>query len=332
MIRTTLEIRSATARKIRPRCLTLFCFFFLLPALTAQAQDNVRITYANNSLAFLISFIAKDRGFYAKNGLNAELVQVRPSVAIAALISGDSDFAEVLGSAIRSAARGIPVRAVSTSVRAPFFSLVAQPGVKSVRELKGRTIGVTSVGGTNQISTRLLLQHFGVDPDREVKMLAIGEEKFMLEALKLRRVDAIMVAPPFSVLLKREGFPLLAHTAEVVSIPFVGLSATVEKIRQNRSQVKRALKAEVEALRYLRDNPAGSAEVIRKRFAMDEAMARESYAMVVDAYSKDGRIDPAGIESLLDLERKGGTITKSVTVDQVVDFSVGEEALKEMGK
>ena len=309
-----------------------FLFFALIPSLTVQAQENVRITYANNSLAFLISFIAKDRAFYAKNGLNAELVQVRPGVAIAALLSGDADYAEVLGSAIRSAAKGAPVRAVSTSVRAPFFSLVVHPDIKSVRDLKGRVIGVTSLGGTNQISTRLLLQHFGIDPDREVKMLAIGEEKFMYEALKVRRVDAIMVAPPFSVLLKREGFPLLAHTAQLVSIPFVGLSATMEKIRQNRSQVKRVLKAEVEALRYLRDNPAGSAEVIRKRFAMDEAMARESYSMVVDAFSKDGRVDAAGIENLLNLEKKGGTIANSVTVDQVVDLSVGEEVLKELGR
>lgn len=309
-----------------------FVLSALTPALPVQAQEKVRITYANNSLSFLIPFIAKDRGFYAKQGLNAELVQVRPSVAIAALVSGDADFAEVLGSAIRSAARGIPVRAVSTSIRAPFFSLAVHPDIKNIKDLKGRTIGVTSVGGTNQISTRLLLQHYGIDPDREVKMLAIGEEKFMAEALRVRHVDAVMVAPPFSVILKREGFPLLANTAKVVSIPFVGLSATLEKIRQNRSQVKRVLKAEVEALRYLWDNSAGSAEVIRKRFAMDEGMARESYAVIADAFSRDGRIDAQGIENLLELERKAGLIAKTVTVDQVVDLSVGEEVLKEMGK
>ena len=96
--------------------------------------------------------------------------------------------------------------------------------------------------------------------------------------------------------------------------------------------MKKALKAEVEALTYLRDNPSGSVEVIRKRFAMEESMARESYAVIVDAFSKDGRIDPAGIESLLDLERKAGLIAKTVTVDQVVDISVGEEVLKEMGR
>ncbi|MGH7765962.1 MAG: ABC transporter substrate-binding protein [Candidatus Binatia bacterium] len=305
------------------------CFSFAPPG--AHAQERIRITYANNSLSFLAAFIAKDRGFYARNGLNAELVQARPAVNIAALVSTDADYAEVFGSAIRSAARGAPVRAFSTSIKAPFFSLVVHPSIKAFKDLKGRVIGVTSIGGTNQISGRLMLEHFGVDPDRDVKFLAIGEEKFVVEAFKLRRVDAILVAPPFSILMKREGFAALANTADVVSIPLAGLSATVDKIKQNRSQVKRVLKSEIEALRYLREAAAGSIEVIRKRFAMDEAMARESYEVVVNAFSRDGRVDQAGVENLLEIERKAG-LPKTVAVEHVIDASIAEEVLKEMGR
>ena len=112
--------------------LIAFLLFLLIPLFAADAQEKIRITYANNSLSFLAAFIAKDRGFYAKNGLNAELVQARPAVNIAALVSGDGDYAEVFGSAIRSAARGIPIRAFSTSIKAPFFSLIAHPSIKSV--------------------------------------------------------------------------------------------------------------------------------------------------------------------------------------------------------
>jgi len=276
--------------------------------------------------------VAKDRGFYAKQGLDADLVQVRPAVAIAALLSGDADYAEVLGSAIRAAAKGAPIRAISTSIRAPFFSLAAHAKFKSVKDLKGRSVGVTAIGGTNYISTRLVLQHFGLNPDKEVKIIAIGDEKLMFEALKIGRVDAIMVAPPFSVVLKREGFPLLAHTSQVVSIPFVGLSATVRKISQNRAQVKRVLKAEIEALRHLHANPADTIELIRKRFSMDGQTARESYEVVIDAFSKDGRLPVEGVEGLLALEKKDGLIPLTVTADQVADWSVGEEALKELGR
>jgi len=313
------------------RYIILLLAVCLIPISIVEAQEKIRITYANNSLSFLAAFVARDRGFYAKNGLSAELVQARPAVNIAALVSGDTDYAEVFGSAVRSAARGAPVRAFSTSIKAPFFSLIVHPSIKSFKDLKGRVIGVTSIGGTNQISGRLMLEHFGVDPDRDVKFFAIGEEKFVVEAFKLRRVDAILVAPPFSIIMKREGFAALANTADVVSIPLAGLSATVDKIKQNRSQVKRVLKSEVEALRYLREDAAGSIEVIRKRFTMDEAMARESYAAVVNAFSRDGRVDQAGVENLLEIERKAG-LPKSVTVEHVIDASIAEEVLKEMGR
>jgi NitT/TauT family transport system substrate-binding protein len=316
----------------RARYVAIALLIGAIAAGPAAAQEKIRITYANNSLSFLAAFIAKDRGFYVKNGLSAELVQARPAVNIAALVSGDGDYAEVFGSAIRSAARGAPLRAFSTSIKAPFFSLVVNPSIKSVKDLKGRVIGVTSLGGTNQISGRLLFQHFGLDPDRDVKFLAIGEEKFVVEAFKAKRVDAILVAPPFSILMKREGFVLLANTADMVSIPLAGLSATLDKIKQNRSQVKRVLKSEIEALRYLRDDAAGATEVIRKRFAMDEPMARESYAVVVNAFSRDGKIPVEAVENILNMEKKEGLIAKTVTVDQVIDASIAEEVLKELGR
>ena len=76
-------------------------------------------------------------------------------------------------------------------------------------ELKGAVIGLTSIGGTNHVSTRMTLRQFGLDIDKDVKILAIGEEKLMVDTFKMGRVDAIVVAPPFSVQLKREGFPVL---------------------------------------------------------------------------------------------------------------------------
>ena len=186
----------------------------------AQTTEKVRIAYASNSLAFLVPFVAKDRGLYAKHGIEAELIQVRPNVAMAALLSGDIDYVELIGSVIRSAGRGAPVRAISTSIKAPFFSFAANSKFKTIKDLKGATIGVTAIGGTNYVSTRLTLRHYGLDPDEDVKILAIGDEKLMYEAFRIGRVDCVVVAPPFSVILRREGFPLLAHTGELLNFPF----------------------------------------------------------------------------------------------------------------
>ena len=298
----------------------------------AQTSEKIRIAIASHSLAFLVPFVAKDRGLYAKHGIEAEIIQVRPNVAMAALLSGDIDYVELIGSVIRSAGRGAPVRAISTSIKAPFFSFAANSKFKTIKDLKGATIGVTAIGGTNYISTRLTLRHYGLDPDKDVKILAIGDEKLMYEAFKIGRVDCVVVAPPFSVILRREGFPLLAHTGELLNFPFSGLGTTLDKIGKNRLQIRKLLRGEIEALRFVRANPAGTTEVIRKRFNMDEKMARESYEVVVDAFSRDGRVPLEGVEILLGIEKAANQIPQNVTAEMVVDNTLVDETLKELGR
>src|SRR5207253_603561 len=302
------------------------------PGQEKPALERVRIAVATSSMAFLVPFVAKDRGLYLKNGAEVEIIQMRPNVAMAALLSGDVDYVELIGSIIRSAAKGLPVRAISTSIKAPFFSFVAQNKFKSMKDLKGAVVGLASIGGTNYISTRLTLRHFGFDPDKDVKLLAIGDEKLMYDAFKIGRVDCIVVAPPYSVLAKREGYPLLANTAQYVTIPFSGLGATVDRIKSNRAQVKKLLKAEIEALRFIQANPAGTTEVIRKRFNMDDKLARESYDVSVDAFSRDGRVPLDGVDILLGIEKDAKQIPSTVTPQMVVDLSLGEEVLKELGR
>ena len=173
---------------------SLLIIAILALPIAAPAQEKpekVRVVVATSSMAFLVPFIAKDRGFYLKNGAEVEIIQMRPNIAVAALLSGEIDYIELIGSAIRSAARGLPVRAISTSIKSPFFSIIAQNKFKSLKDLKGATIGITSIGGTNHISTRLTLKQFGIDPEKDVKLIAIGDEKLMYDAFKIGRTEAV---------------------------------------------------------------------------------------------------------------------------------------------
>jgi ABC-type nitrate/sulfonate/bicarbonate transport system substrate-binding protein len=293
--------------------------------------ENVRVAIATNSLAFMVPFVAKDRGLYAKHGSDVELIQMRPNIAMAALLGGDIHYAELIGSVIRSAARGLPVRAISTGIKAPFFTIIAQTKYRNIKELKGATIGLTSIGGTNHISTRMTLRHHGLDPDKDVKFLAIGDERLVYDAFKFGRIDSVALAPPFSLQLKREGYPILAHIADHVVIPFSGLGTTIERIKSNRAQVKRLLRAEIEALGLIHSNPAATTDVIRRRFHMDDKLARESYDAVVNAFSRDGRVPLDGVDILLQIEKDAKQIPANVTPQMVVESGLVEETLKEMG-
>lgn len=314
----------------------LLLFLFLALPICSSAQDKpapekVRIAIATSSLAFLVPFVAKDRGFYLRHGSDVELIQMRPNISIAALLSGEVHYIELIGSAIRSAARGLPIRAVSTGIKAPFFSIIGQQKFKTAKDLRGAVIGLTSIGGTNHISTRITLSKLGFDPDKDVKFLAIGDEKVMFDAFKAGRADVVVLAPPFSVQLKREGFPILAQTAQHVVIPFSGVGTTINRIENHRAQVKRVLKAEIEAMRFIQANAAGTTEVIRKRFNMDGKLARESYEAVAEAYSRDGRVPLDGVDILLQIEKDQKLIPATITPQMVVDSTLIEEALKEMG-
>jgi NitT/TauT family transport system substrate-binding protein len=311
--------------------LLLFAPAGSLQAQVKAAPEKVRIAIATGSLAFLVPFVAKDRGFYLKHGTEVELIQMRPNISIAALLSGEVQYMELIGSAIRSAARGLPIRAVSTGIKAPFFSIIGQHKFKSINDLKGAVIGLTSIGGTNHISTRITLRKLGFNPDRDVKFLAIGDERFMFDAFKAGRADVVVLAPPFSVQLRREGFPILAQTAEHVVIPFSGLGTTLQRIETNRAQVIRVLKAEIEAMRYIHADPAGTTDVIRRRFNMDEKFARESYDVVVGAFNRDGRVPLDGVDILLQIEKDQKLIPATVTPQMVVETSLVEAALKELG-
>src|SRR5512141_829884 len=195
-----------STKKTTLTALLLVLAILLLPG-DSRSQDKstpekIRAAIATSSLAFLVPFVAKDRGFYLKHGSEVELIVMRPNIAMAALLGGDIAYAELIGSIIRSAARNLPVRAISTGIKAPFFSVIGQNKFKSIKDLKGAVSGLTSIAGTNHISVRLTLKQCGLDIDKDVKILAIGDEKLVYDTFKLGRVDAIAVAPPFSVQLK----------------------------------------------------------------------------------------------------------------------------------
>src|SRR2546422_1944529 len=133
-------------------------------------------------------------------------------------------------------------------------------------------------------------------------------------------VICIVFPPPYSVLAKREGYPLLAHTAQYVTMLFSGLGITIERIKNNRGQIKKLLKAEIEALRFIQANAAGTTDVIRKRFNMDEKLARESYDVSVDAFSRDGRVPLDGVDILLGIEKDAKQIPSTITPQMVVDL------------
>ena len=306
----------------------LLLALFLIPASgLAQGTEKIKIVYASRGLPFFSAFVAKEMNFYAKQGLEVELIQVAPRIAITALATNQVDYSMNIGSTLRAAMRGLPVRAVASSTVAPFFALVSKE--KNVQDLKGRLLGVTDPGGTNYQVTKLILQHYGLVPLKDVQLLTIGEEKLILDALIAGRIAGAAISPPWPFEAERHGFKILVKASDVAQFPFVGPSVNLDKIKTQREQIKKVIRAEIEALRFIRERRQESIDMIARLFKMDKEIAQKSYDFTASFFSKDARIQPEAVKRLIALEKESGNIKEDVDVLQVADLSLVEEVQRQ---
>src|SRR5712691_6360799 len=162
----------------------------------AVAADKIRISVTNFNMSFLPSGLAVKRGFFKEEGLEAEVIRMNANIAVAALASGDVDYTMIFGSVVRAAIRGLPVKVVASFIDSSTHALIARPEFKSVKELKGKTLGVQAYGATDHVAAMMMLKHFGLDPDKDVKTVALGSVAARLAALKEGMVDVAVIAPP----------------------------------------------------------------------------------------------------------------------------------------
>ena len=213
-----------------------------------------------------------------------------PTVAIAALVSGEIDYYTSIGSGVAATIRGLPVKVVACYVPSAPIALIARPEFKSVRELKGKTIGINTYGSPIEVIGRLIVKHFGIDPDNEVKFLTTGVIESRFAAMNQGLTAATLGSAPLDFLGKKQGFVVLASAHELFSYPASGMIATVKKIKEKPDEVKRVIKAGIKANRYIPQNRAGTIQVIADWLKIDQEMATATYDSVSKAFNDDGSV------------------------------------------
>ena len=308
--------------------LSLFLTGILLLPISglAQSLEKVRIVYASRGLPFFSAFVSREMKFYQRHGLEVELIQMAPRIALTALATHQIDYSLNIGSTMRAAMRGAPVRAVASRTVAPFFALVSKE--PSVAGLKGKILGVTDPGGTNYQVTKMILSHYGLVPLKDVQLLTIGEEKLILDAMLAGRIAGAAISPPWPFEAEKHGFKILVKASDVAQFPFAGICTNLDKIKSQREQVKKVIRAELDALRFIRERRQESIDLIVKLFKMDKVIAQKSYDFVASFFSKDARIQPDGVRRLIALEKEAGGIKDDVDVAHVADLSLVEEVLR----
>jgi ABC-type nitrate/sulfonate/bicarbonate transport system substrate-binding protein len=302
----------------------------LLPSqLPALAADKIKFALPGNSMGYLPLFVAVHRGFFKDEGIDIELPRLIPAMAQNALMSGDVQYHGLADSGLRLAAKGAPIKAIFYGADRPMYYLVGQKEIRSVAELKGKKVGVSQFGGTSDLSARLALKKFGIEPERDALLIQIGAEGTRVAALKVGSVDAIIVPVPAVVLLKREGFNELSFVGDVVEFASNGYSTTDQRIKEHPQEVKKVLRAMYRGLRFAKENPEGTIAVIEKEWKVEPDVAKESYKAIVKALNDDGIIGERQLRVHFDIIRKSEKNVGEIPIDKVVDFRLLREVRRE---
>jgi ABC-type nitrate/sulfonate/bicarbonate transport system substrate-binding protein len=295
----------------------------------APAPVSLRYAYSATSIVFLPQKIAREQGIYLKYGLDVEQLLMGAGVMAAAQLSGEVEYTNSYPATIHTAAQGAPLRIVSTVVGAPLFAFMARPEIASIPDLRGKLVGITTRGGAVDKVSRALVEANGMDADTDVTIVPSGGQvTVLLEALLSGRVQAATLSPPWFVRAREQGMRMLAKAADVLHEPQNGLAVTTDRLSQQRDQVRRMVQAEIEAVRFIRENRAATVAFARDWLEITQAEAEGSYEFAVPTLVPDGRIDVPGLNRYVAAEKADGTLPADFQVERFLDTTLAEEALR----
>jgi NitT/TauT family transport system substrate-binding protein len=281
---------------------------------------------------FMTFPLAQKRGFLKEEGVEAEIIRISAAAGRAALSSGEVDYSTGIGgTAIGGALTGVPIRVVACYVPAPVLALVARPEFKSVPALRGKTIAVLIFGGVAHFAARAIVKHFGLDPEKDVKYLAVGPPDARFAALSQGLVDAAVLGPPLDFAAKKQGHNILARADEILIFPETGLVAAVKKIQEKPDEIKRVIRAGIKANRYIRANRDGTIQFLMDWLRLNREIATATYDGVVNVYNEDINVCEQGLRLVIEETKKTVKVSREIPFNEIADLSIARVAQRELG-
>jgi NitT/TauT family transport system substrate-binding protein len=257
-----------------------------------SAADLQSITVAMVSPSWntgLPTAVARGAGFFKEEGLDVRPVTLSSSgpIMMALLVSGQADMVIAGAVAIlRGIARGAPVVVVSGHLNRMSYALMADKTLKTMADLKGKTIGITGIGGMGEFTVVESLRRHGLVKDRDFSVLNIeGGPAARIAALKTGKVQAVPLTPGQRLQAERDGFTMLLDTRETLTeIPSTIVASTREFAASSPDKTIRFLRALDKANDLIRrDKEKAIALGIRHGLRGDIAIERKA----LDYYAAD---------------------------------------------
>ena len=314
--------------------------FFLVAAtvLTAVPQDVVaqdgRITLGvttRTGTTGLPFVIAEEKGFFKSEGLNAVIVVMQNQVVVNGVVARQVDYGGTFSNFVGAAMAGLPVRIVMAVMDGSDHYLVTSPNVKKVEDLKGKTFGISSFGGTPHSEAIMILRKYGMTPEKDVTFLQIGGSSSRYTALESGSIQAAMLVPPFNKLAQKRGFNEILSFNEIMNIPLGGIAVHTQKIKEKPDEIGKMIKAILKSVDYIRNHKAEILAVMETKWGIKEADIREGiYRDIVGIYTRNGVASDETMKNVIQLVRETRKSKEEVPLSSIVDWTFAKKAQEEL--
>jgi NitT/TauT family transport system substrate-binding protein len=303
----------------------LFLLMFRCVA-TAAELPPVRIAHGAFNEKVLALWIGAEYGFFRKHGVNVEVINIRSGPqTLAALASGDIHVAYTIpGTVLSAAAGGMDVAFFAGVVNRGDGDFVAARAIRNAQDLKGKKVGVQSIGGGVWSLAMLALEHLGLEPARDkITVMVLGDQPVLTQAMAMGRIEAAYLGYTFSTLLKEKGFHVLVDLGKA-PIDYQGLALATQRsyLRQNPQVVDSLLRGVLESVAFVQ-NPSHKEVAMRslvKRLKLKNAQEAENgYQALQWLYSLDIKTNLKGIQNMQRLLAGTNPKVKGVKAEEIVD-------------
>jgi NitT/TauT family transport system substrate-binding protein len=304
---------------------------FAWPGFAQEAKTKIRISYPNISICCLALFAAQQWKIFEQNGLDVESIQMRSQAANSALASGDIHYVAGVGpNSVAATLRGLPSKAVWFASESLIYTVMARSEFKSLKELRGKRIGLTGLGGTSDVALRIALEAVGENP-KEFVIIALGAPQ-LVSGLENGSIEAAQLNSPLNYHAKKKGFRPLLEIGDYVQMPLGGLTASNASIQNRTSELKRVIRSLQTAKRALLQSKEKSIDLIMRTIRVDREVADEMFSDNRRSASGNGVPSREGMEQIVkSLQMLNQFAGKKIAFDEIADARIAREVAKELG-
>ncbi len=292
------------------------------------AAEKFFISIPGPTLSYVPLYYGQEKGFFAQEGLDLQVLVVRGIVGVSSLMSGEIDVTCHAGSGFSAALRGVPVKVISVTRDRPIHELIVGAAINQPAEMKGKSIAVGSLDGTAAIMTRRILQAKGLDAQKDVSFLSM-DTPARLQSLFSGRVAGAMMTPPAVYLALDQGYKVFGRGRDYMRYLQTGVVSTDSHIKQKRERLVRFLRAWNRGLKAYQEQPEIMIPYIQKRLGVKDAqLARRMYDDDAPFVLDGGRLSGDAMKEIVEIGREALRIKEAVPPEKIFDFSLAADAMK----